>query len=156
MANIGKDLALLTAGSPEHFNALTILYGALGTIWGKNAYFAFIKPERYTWKFINDSEYFTVSYFPKELNDIHSVFGYKSGRDTDKVKEAGVTPEFLTNCVTFKEAREVFICRKIYMNQMNRSEIPADVAAKYNDPNDLICGEPHYAVIGEIIGNIVR
>lgn len=156
MANVGKELALLTAGNPEHFNALTIMYGAVGMIWSKDAYFAFIKPERYTWKFIKDSDYFTVSYFPKELNNIHSVFGYKSGRDLDKVKETGITPEFLENGITFKEASEVYVCKKIYMRQMDRNEEPADVRAMYNDPNNIIYGESHYAIIGEIVNHIVR
>lgn len=156
MANVGKELALITAGTPEHFNALTVMYGAIGMIWSKDAYFAFIKPERYTWKFIKESDYFTVSYFPKEMNGIHKVFGYKSGRNVDKVKETGITPEFLENGITFKEASEVYVCKKIYMKQMDRNEEPADVRAKYDDPKDIIYGESHYAVIGEIVDHIVR
>ncbi|MBQ4470637.1 MAG: hypothetical protein IJR35_07730 [Synergistaceae bacterium] len=156
MANVGKELALLTAGTPEHFNALTIMFGAEGMIWGKDSYFAFIKPERYTWEFVRDNDYFTVSYFPKELNGIHKVFGYKSGRDVDKVKETGITPEFLEHGVAFKEAKEVYVCRKLYMKQMDRDAEPAEIVAKYDDPNDIIYGECHYAVIGEIIKHIVR
>ena len=156
MPNVGKELGLLTAGTPEHFNALTVMYGAVGMIWSKDAYFAFIKPERYTWSFIRDNDYFTVSYFPKEMNGIHKVFGYKSGRDMDKVKETGITPEFLKNGVAFKEAREVYVCKKIYMKQMDRNEEPDDVKAKYADPNDIIYGESHYAIIGEIVEHIVR
>ena len=87
MADVGKDLALLTAGTREKFNSLTIMYGAKGMIWGKNAYFAFIKPERFTWEFINSNNYFTVSYFPPELDYIHKIFGFKSGRYADKAIE---------------------------------------------------------------------
>ena len=76
MANVGKDLALISAGSSENFNAMTIMYGAVGMIWSKNAYFSFIKPERYTFDFIKANEYFTVSYFPKEFNKIHKIFGF--------------------------------------------------------------------------------
>ena len=156
MANVGKELALVTAGTPEHFNSLTVMYGAAGMIWSKDAYFAFIKPERYTWEFIKDSDYFTVAYFPQDLNGIHKVFGTKSGRDTDKVKETGITPEFLEHGIAYKEAREIFVCKKLYMKQMDRAEEPADVIAKYNDPNDIIYGESHYVVIGEIVDHIVR
>lgn len=156
MANVGKELALITAGTKEKFNSLTVMYGAIGMIWSKDAYFAFIKPERYTWEFIKSNDYFTVSYFPTELNGIHKVFGYKSGRYTDKVKETGLTPDYLKYGISFKEASEIFVCKKIYMKQMDRNEEPTDVIAKYDDPNDLIYGECHYAVIGEIVNHIVK
>lgn len=156
VANVGKELALLTAGTKEHFNSLTVMYGAVGMIWSKNAYFAFIKPERYTWEFVKDSDYFTVAYFPQELNGIHKVFGFKSGRDTDKVKETGLTPEFPEHGISFKEASEVYVCKKIYMKQMDRNEEPDDVVAMYNDPDNIIFGESHYMVIGEIVDHIIR
>ena len=156
MANVGKELALMSAGTPDNFNAMTIMFGAVGMIWSKEAYFTFVKPERYTFEFIKKNNYFTVSYFPKEYNKIHKVFGFKSGRDIDKVKETGITPEFIENGITFKEANEIYICKKIYMKQMDKDFEPDDVVAKYNDPKDIIFGECHYAVIGEIEKHIVR
>ena len=156
MANVGKELALISAGTPEKFNAMTIMFGAEGMIWGKAAYFAFIKPERYTFEFIKASDFFTVSYFPKQLNEIHKVFGYKSGRDLDKIQETGITPEFLENGITFKEANEIYICKKIYFKQMDKEFEPEDVVAQYNDPKNIIYGEAHYALIGEIEKHITR
>ena len=132
------------------------MFGAIGMIWSKNAYFAFIKPERYTFDFIQSNENFTVSYFPKEFNKIHKVFGFKSGRDMDKISATGITPEFIDNGITFQEANEIYICKKIYFKQMDKEFEPADVVAKYNDPKDIIFGESHYALIGEIEKHIVR
>ncbi len=156
MANVGKDLALISAGTQEKFNSMTIMFGAVGMIWSKNAYFAFIKPERYTFDFIQANEYFTVSYFPKTLNKIHKVFGFQSGRDVDKIGATGITPEFIDNGITFKEADEIYICKKIYFKQMDKNFEPADVVAQYNDPKNIIFGESHYALIGEIEKHIVR
>ncbi|MGI6216121.1 MAG: flavin reductase [Coriobacteriales bacterium] len=156
MANVGKELGIFTAGTPEHFNGCTVMYGAEGMIWSKPAYFAFIKPERYTWEFVKGSGYFTVSYFPKHFADIHKVYGYKSGRDINKPKEAGITPEALEHGIGYKEASEIYVCKIIYIDQMKRELEPADVVAKYNDPNDMIYGESHYMIIGEIVDHIVR
>ncbi len=156
MANVGHELALITAGTPDNFNACTVMYGGIGMIWSKDTYFAFVKPERYTWEFVNSSDYFTVAYFPKEMNGIHKVYGYQSGRDVDKVKETGITPEILEHGIGYKEASEIYVCKKIYMKQMDRSLEPADVIAKYDNPDDLIYGECLYAVIGEIVDHIVR
>lgn len=156
MADVGHELALITAGTPENFNACTVMYGAIGMLWSKNVYFAFVKPERYTFEFVKDNDYFTVAYFPKEWNGIHKVFGYQSGREVDKVKETGITPEIYEHGIGYAEASEIFICKKLYMKQMDRSIEPDDVIAKYNDPNDIIYGECHYAIIGEIVEHIVR
>lgn len=156
MAEVGRELSLITAGTPERFNSLTARYGAVGMIWMKDSYFAFIKPERYTWEFIRDQEYFTVSYFPKEYDGIHQVFGHQSGRDVDKAQLTGITPEFLPHGVTYREAYEVYVCRKMYMRQMDRALIPEDAIAKYEDPTNLLYGETHYVVIGEIVEHIVR
>ena len=156
MANVGKELALISAGTQEKFNSMTIMFGAIGMIWSKSAYFAFIKPERYTFDFIQANECFTISYFPKEFNKIHKVFGFKSGRDMDKISATGITPEFIDNGITFQEANEIYICKKIYFKQMDKEFEPADVVAKYNDPKDIIFGESHYALIGEIEKHIVR
>lgn len=156
MAVVGKDCALITAGTPERFNSLTVRYGAIGMIWKKDVYIAFIKPERYTWSFVRDSAYFTVSFFPETYQSIHRVFGFRSGRDTDKVKLTGITPEFLEYGITYREANEIYVCRKLYMRQMDRNEEPAEILAMYDDPEHIIHGETHYAVIGEITEHIVR
>ena len=156
MANVGKELALITAGTMDNHNALTVMYGAEGMIWSKPVYFAFIKPERYTWQFVKNNDYFTVAYFPVEMNGIHKVYGFKSGRDTDKEKETGITPEQLSHGIGYREASEIYICKKIYMKQMDREEEPSDVVAMYEDPNNIIYGESHYMVIGEIVEHIVR
>jgi flavin reductase (DIM6/NTAB) family NADH-FMN oxidoreductase RutF len=156
LAQVGKELGIFTAGTPEHNNGCTVMYGAVGMIWSKNVYFAFIKPERYTWNFVKESEYFTVSYFPDELKGIHKIYGFKSGREINKAKEAGITPEVLEHGIGYKEAKEIYVCKIIYIEQMKRELEPADVVAKYNDPEDIIYGESHNMIIGEIVDHIVR
>ena len=42
-----------------------------------------------------------------------AVFGSKSGRDTDKYAESGLTPAFYDGVPYTAEAQKVFICRKI-------------------------------------------
>ncbi len=158
MANVGKELGIFTAGTSAHYNGCTVMYGADGMIWGKDVYFAFIKPERYTWQFVKENGYFTVSYFPKERNDIHKIYGFKSGRDMNKEKAAGITAEVLTDydAITYWEANDIYVCKIIYVDQMKRDKEPADVVAQYNDPTNIIYGESHYMIIGEIVQRIRR
>ena len=81
-----QDWGLVTAGTKEKFNSMTISWGGMGTLWGKPVITIYIKPSRYTMKFLTKENRFTVSFFPKELKrKIHSVMGGQSGRDLDKV-----------------------------------------------------------------------
>lgn len=45
---IGKEWALLTAGSKEKANTMTISWGGVGVLWGKNVAFVFVRDSRYT------------------------------------------------------------------------------------------------------------
>ena len=110
-----KDWALLTAGTKEHFNSMTIGWGSLGTVWNRDVLTVYVRPDRYTWQFMKDSDTFTVSFFPESCRPALTVMGRLSGRDGDKVAAAGLTPRFLPQGITFAEATETFVCKKIYM-----------------------------------------
>ena len=61
-----KKWALLTAGTPDRFNTMTISWGGLGTIWGKPVATVYVRKSRYTHEFMDDNEYFTISFYPEE------------------------------------------------------------------------------------------
>ena len=119
-----KDWALLTAGTEGHFNSMTIGWGALGTVWNKDVLTVYVRPDRYTWQFLKDSDTFTVAFFPERCRKALTIMGTLSGRDGDKVAAAGLTPRFLPQGITFEEAAETFVCRKIYMAPMAYEDVP--------------------------------
>ena len=45
--SIDQEWAVLTAGEKEKFNAMTISWGGLGTIWNKPVVTVYVKPIRY-------------------------------------------------------------------------------------------------------------
>lgn len=141
-----KDWALVTAGTPEHFNSMTISWGSMGTIWGKSIITVYVRPDRYTWNFLKEKETFTVSFYPEECRPALVKMGRLSGRDTDKTAASGLTPRILGENVTYAEASETFICKKIYMAQMKYEDVP-DVAKQIYQ-NGI---EPHYIIMGEVI-----
>ena len=69
-----KQWALVTAGTLNHYNTMTISWGGLGTLWSRPVATVYVKPIRYTYQFLEKNEYFTVSFFPE---------AYKSGSGTD-------------------------------------------------------------------------
>ena len=87
---IGKEWMLVTAGDESSDNTMTASWGGIGFLWNKPVVYVFIRPERYTFEFIEKSEYFTLSFLGEENRAIHKICGSKSGREVDKVKETGL------------------------------------------------------------------
>jgi flavin reductase (DIM6/NTAB) family NADH-FMN oxidoreductase RutF len=125
---IESDWMLVTAGDKQKFNTMTANWGGMGYLWNKPVVFVFVRPERYTYQFMESSDGFTLSFF----------CGSKSGRDCDKVAEAGLTPHFTElGFPAFREARLVLECRKLYACTLSR--------------NDFLDGDPvriHYSTKG--------
>lgn len=113
---IGNRWFLLTAGDRAGgFNPMTVSWGGLGILWGRRVATCYVRPQRYTRAFMEKCGYFTLSVYPEALRGVYDLCGSKSGRDVDKVKEAGLTPVFTPQgAVYFAEAELVFVCKKLY------------------------------------------
>lgn len=112
---IGKEWMLVTAGDESSFNTMTASWGGIGWLWNKPVAFVFVRPERYTYEFIEKSDYLTLSFLGEANKKIHAVCGSKSGRDTDKVKATGLKPIFTEQGnVLFEQARLSLECKKLY------------------------------------------
>ncbi|MBO5421386.1 MAG: flavin reductase [Clostridia bacterium] len=142
---ISEDWALVSAGDNEKWNTMTISWGAVGELWGKDVVFAFIRPQRYTKEFMDNSDYFTVSFFDEKYRDALKICGTKSGRDCDKINMTGLTAEYDGEAVYPSEARLVVKCRKIAVQKMDNSGfIDETIESNYKS------GDYHFVYIGEI------
>jgi len=97
---------------------MTASWGGLGWLWNKPVAFIFVRPERYTHQFIEDNEKLTLSFFDEKYRKALNICGTKSGRDCNKVKEAGLTPVEIDGTVTFAEARMTLVCHKLFKAEM--------------------------------------
>ena len=131
---IGKDWALVTSGSRESFNTMTVSWGGVGIMWNKPVTFTFIRPQRYTFGFLEKNGFFTMSFFDESYRKALQICGTKSGRDTDKVAETGLTSAFTGDGVPyFEEARLVLVCKKLYAQDLNEDSIVEEaVKGNYN------------------------
>ena len=105
---IGKEWMLVTAGTKEKFNTMTASWGGIGWLWNEPVAFVFVRPERYTYEFIEKSDYLTLSFLGEANKKIHAVCGSKSGRDTDKVKATGLKPVFTEQARLSLEGRKLY------------------------------------------------
>ncbi|MDR3345765.1 MAG: flavin reductase [Campylobacteraceae bacterium] len=120
---ISRDWALITAGSAEDYNTMTASWGGIGYLWERSVAIVFIRPTRRTYEFAQNSARFTLTFFDKSFKSrVHKVCGNKSGRDIDKAKEAEITPIYFgEDIVSFEEAREIIVCKKIYFEDFKPS-----------------------------------
>lgn len=146
--------AILTAGDKNSFNGMTVSWGAVGEIWGKAAAFAFVRPQRYTHEFCENSEYFTLSFFGGKNRKELSFFGSKSGRDFDKFKETGLTAETDGEYVFCGEAEIVLLCKKAaktILQPENFYDTAINDCYKADDFHDIYVGEIVKILVNEKI-----
>ena len=144
--------ALLTAGTPDDYNTMTISWGSLGTIWaprgnGRQIATVYVKPSRYTFGYLEKSDYYTISFFPESCRKDMAYLGSHSGRDEDKLAATSLTPVEKSNgTMGFEEATLTLVCLKLYSDAFKKEGIPADIVQAYYDGD-----EPHHFFIGEIV-----
>lgn len=146
-----KDWGLLTAGVQDDFNSMTISWGGMGTLWYKPMLFLFlfVRPTRYTFEFISRHDELTVSFYEEEYRNIlANIFGLKSGRDIDKPKEAGLTPIILRDGVTYEEASETLVCRKLFIQPLNKNDFPELALQLYQGDKET---NAHHLILAEVI-----
>lgn len=143
---INKDWMLITAGNQDKHNTMTASWGGVGELWGKYVSTIYIRPQRYTLEFVEREDFYSLCFFGPEYRQALSLCGSRSGRDVDKDKETGLTPRFDQAAPYYEQARLVFICRKLYRQDMEKdSFLDKSLLEKWYD-NDL-----HRMFIGEIV-----
>lgn len=145
---ISDDWALLTANdkNKNSCNPMTVSWGGIGELWGKDTATVYVRESRYTKTLMDREDYFSLCFFDKVYKNALGFCGSHSGRDCDKVKETGLTPVYDEKAPYFKEARLVLICRKeacLYLDE--KSFIDESIMDKWYSDKDM-----HYIYFSEI------
>ena len=148
---IGKEWALVTAGTKTKANTMTVSWGGVGVLWGKNVVFIFVRDSRYTKEFIDAGDFFSVSFMGKEYKEALSYCGSHSGRDGDKIAGAGLTWNYKHSIPFIDEGSFVLLCQKLSATKLTEdSFLSPEVAKWYAD------GDMHTMYVGEIIELMAR
>jgi len=141
---------LLSAGdfAKRDFNTMTVSWGSFGTMWNWPYAQVVVRPTRHTFGFMERHATFTLSAFPPSYRETLRFLGTKSGRDGDKIAEAGLTPMASTRVAapSFAEADLVVECRKLYWHDIDPTHF-LDPAIEENYP----ARDYHRAYFGEIV-----
>lgn len=149
---LNEQWTLISAGDQTNFNTMTASWGGLGVLFHKNVATIYVRPQRYTFEFIEQYPEFTLSFFDKSYQPKLRLLGSKSGRDTDKIKESGLTPAMAGESAPyFQEAELVFVCRKLYYQDLNPEHFVDPALSTFYEQKDY-----HRMYIGEIVQTLMK
>lgn len=150
-----KKGILLTTKSGEKVNTMTIGWGKIGIEWNKPVFIAYVRETRYTKQLLEESGEFTVNVPYGEIDSgILGYCGTKSGRDTDKIGDLGLTlvDSDLVGAPGIQQLPLTLECRVIYKQQQDLSMMPQAVIDRFYPVvgNDGF-RDYHIAYYGEIV-----
>ena len=144
---IGKQWALVTAGDENRCNTMTVSWGGVGVLWGKNVVYIFIRDSRYTKEFIDNGDTFSMAFLGEEYRGALNFCGAHSGRDGDKFEQAGLTAAFRDGIPYPDEADLVLLCRKLAAVPITEDTfVDAQIQPKWYGDGDM-----HTMYVGEIV-----
>ncbi len=144
----GKGLLLVSVDRNGKPNAMTIGWGTIGIIWGKPIFAVLVRPSRYTYGLIEETDDFTVNIPPDSLDEVASFCGTVSGRDYDKFAEKNLTAvpgrevksPIIEQCVLHYE------CKVVHKNDVIRDLLSSEI-----DASCYPSGNYHRIFFGEIV-----
>jgi flavin reductase (DIM6/NTAB) family NADH-FMN oxidoreductase RutF len=127
---------LVTSEDETGINTLTAAWGAFGNVWEKKTITIYIRPQRYTKKFIDNSNEFTITFFDGHLDEMRYL-GRVSGKDEkDKIKKSNLNLIRIKDKPTFKEGKIMMICKVIYKETLKKENFIDENIPKNIYPND--------------------
>ena len=146
---------LLTTKADGKVNTMTIGWGMLGIQWNKPIFIGLVRGCRHTYSMLEANPEFTVNIPLGALDkNIIRICGTKSGRDTDKFRELGLTTEE-PEVISVPGIRQVPLtleCKVLYKQQQYPEHLLSKEPLRfYQETPVSIQDDYHTAYYGEIV-----
>jgi len=146
--------AFLTVSDQDRHNTMTIGWGTLGFIWGKPIVMVAVRKSRYTYKFMENTDSFTVSIpLTAELKKELAGAGSTSGRDIDKFAAYNLQakPGIKVPVPVIEQCDLFYECRIVYKQAMDPEHLDESIKASYYQQGDY-----HVLYFGEILASYMK
>lgn len=151
-----EDNTVITAGTDS-------LYNSMVASWGIWRYFetpttsCFLGSKRYTLELMKKHQTYTMSFFPEEYKEDVMAFGYKSGRNSNKMKESKLTyVKTPSGNITYKEAKIVIECKLFEITTVSPNDFYTQQAKNLEEEAYKKDNDYHKIVFGSITNVWVR
>ncbi len=149
---------LLTTKAGDKVNSMVIGWGTIGVNWRRPVFAVYVRKGRYTRELLDQNPEFTINVPTGKIDgNIFRICGSRSGRDIDKIAEAGLTAVDgeKVSVPGFKELPLTLECRVIYRQAQEYDLYPEEIRRAY--PQDVDSSNPmanrdvHVTYYGEIV-----
>lgn len=147
---LGDQWTLITAGTPDHCNTMTASWGGLGVLWNKPVATIYVRPQRYTYTFLEENATFTLSFFSPQWKKQLAHCGAVSGREEDKLAACGFHVAAADQAPYIEEADLVLVCKKRYWSDLDPTHMDGEALEHYQ------AKDYHRMYVGEITQVLVR
>ena len=120
LENLSRGALLTATDMEEKSNTMTVSWGGCGILWGKQVCFLFVRPERHTYKLLENGKYLSLSFFNEDKKDVLTYCGTKSGRDVDKFKECDLEYTLENGSAIFKGSACTIHLKTLYKQDLNK------------------------------------
>ena len=143
-----RGLLLAAYDAAGRANAMAIGWCALGGVWSMPMCIVLVRPTRYTYQCIEQTGCFTVNVPPPGLAKACLLCGTKSGRDGDKLAEAGLTVEKAetVQAPVIAGCPIVYECTVVHHNDVLPPELTDEI-----QKNFYADGDYHRVYFGKIL-----
>lgn len=151
---IAKEWFALVTEADGHVNAMTCSWGGVGVIWNKNSATVYVRESRYSHELLEKSEFFSICFLDPNEKGVRNTLKYlgsASGKEEDKIKNAGLHINHDMKCPYLDESSMVIVCKKMAAVPMPKEAMKPEIADQFYADGDL-----HTMYIGEIVDILAR
>ena len=129
-------------------NAMTIGWGAVGSIWGIPVWMVLVRPSRYTFECIEHTGCFTVNAPTEDMSSACAMCGSRSGRDEDKLAAAGLASHKAQHVLApiIEHCPVVYECQVVHSNDVLPSKLSDEILS-----GAYVNGDYHRVYYGKIL-----
>ena len=129
-----KKGILLTTKAENKVNTMTIGWGKIGIEWNRPVFIAYVRETRFTKAILESNGEFTVNIPYGEVDsNILGYCGRKSGRDTNKIDNLGLTlvESDVISVPGIKELPLTLECKVIYKQKQDLTALPQQIIDRF-------------------------
>lgn len=150
---ISDDWMLITSGNKEKANTMTASFGGFGVLFFKNVATIYVRPERYTYQFLEENNTFSLTFFDESFREKLKFCGSNSGKDIDKIQACNFNIEYCNNETPYiTDGKITVICKTLYKQDIEKNCF-TDISSYEKTYSS---GGMHRMYIGEITQIIVN
>ena len=149
---IHNEWAVLTVEGKEKVNGMTVNWVQTGWLWNKPVVTVYVRPQRYTYPLIENTDRFSLAFFDEKERDNLRYLGTVSGRDEDKLAHVGYTINRLDDTACIEQASLVLTLKKLAVTQIAADQFTDEQTRASSYPKE----DYHKAYVCEITGAYIR